>query len=827
MPPAEPPFTGIVGRTYRESESEASSRVMPPAGAPNIVVILLDDVGFAQLGCYGSDIETPRMDRLAAGGIRYSGFHTTAMCSPTRAALLSGRNHHSVGVGIIADWSTGYPAYQGRVTKRAALLSEMVREHGYNTFAVGKWHLMPMSHATAAGPFDYWPLQRGFDRYYGFLAGLTDQWHPELHDGNQAIDAPDRPGYHLSEDLVDQSIQYIRDQQSSSPGKPFFLYLAFGAGHSPHHAPPEYIAKYRGRYDKGWDTAREECFARQKALGIIPPETALAPRDPRVPAWDDLSADAKHACARFQEVFAAFIEHTDTQIGRLVDELERIDQLDNTLLILTSDNGASDEGGPFGQLNLRKESVGIPETIDDVLHGLDLLGSEHTYNHYPRGWASVGNTPLKWYKMDTYGGGVRDPLIVHWPARIKDPGGIRNQYHHVVDVVPTILDVIGIEPPTVYQGIEQIPVHGTSMLYSFDDPAAPTRKRTQYYELLGNRGIWHEGWKAVTRHEKGEDFERDRWELYHLDQDFSECRDLSDEHPEKLRELIERWWAEAGRYGALPLDDRTEERLALTLGQSYRERYVYQQGMARIDRLCSPNVANRSWSITAEVESPPNASDHVEGVVLAAGGRFGGYVLFVKAGRLIFEYNYANDTRHVITSNQPVPPGESTLRFELTKTGEHRGVGALFIDGKRVGSADFPKTFPMLPNTQGIHCGRDSGSPVSESYSCPFAFTGTIAQVVLELGDDQVRDLGAEAARRSPSSSRAMLASRVARRPSSTGHPRPRANRSAVQPEIGRVRDVVQAEGEVLDALRQTKARGCSQTGIVKHSSCTSSMILR
>jgi arylsulfatase len=740
MSPAEPQFRGVVGRTYRESTAAFPAEPSPPPGAPNVVIVLLDDVGFAQLGCYGSDIATPAMDRLAAGGVRYANFHTTAMCSPTRAALLTGRNHHSVGMGIISEWSTGLPAYQGRVTKRAGLLSEMLREHGYNSFAVGKWHLMPMSHATAAGPFDYWPLQRGFDRYYGFLAGLTDQWHPELHEGNQAVDTPERPGYHLSEDLVDRSIQYLRDQQSAAPGKPFFLYLAFGAGHSPHHAPPEYIERYRGRYDRGWDVAREEYFGRQKAMGLIPADTELAPRDPRVPAWSELSDDEREVCARFQEVFAGFLEHTDTQIGRLIDELERLGQLENTLFILTSDNGASDEGGPFGQLNLRKHSAGIPETIEDVKRGLDLLGSEYTYNHYPRGWANVGNTPLKWYKMDTYGGGVRDPLIVHWPAGVVERGAIRQQYHHVVDIVPTVLEAVGIEPPTSLSGIEQMVIHGVSMLYSLKDGAAPTRKQTQYYELLGDRGIWHQGWKAVTRHLKGEDFEQDRWELYHLDSDFSECRDLSAEQPEKLRELIERWWAEAGRYGALPLDDRDWERLAITLSRSHRERYVYQQGMARIDRLCSPNVANRSWSIEAEVDAPPG----VEGVIFAAGGRFGGYVLYVKDGRLTFEYNFANDTRYVITANRPVPEGRSVLRFELAKTGEHRGIGSLSMDGRRVGAVEIPRTFPSIPNTQGIHCGRDEGSPVSEAYRCPFAFTGRIAQVVLELGDDQVRDVEAE-----------------------------------------------------------------------------------
>ncbi len=735
-------FRGVIGRTYRDSTPDWPRPAKAPDGAPNVVFIVLDDAGFGHLGCYGSDIATPNLDRLAANGLRYTNFHTTAMCSPTRACLLTGRNHHAVGMGIIAEWQTGFPAYAGRLSKRAATLAEMLHEHGYNSFAVGKWHLMPMEDATAAGPFDFWPQQRGFDRWYGFHGALADSWHPELFDGNRPIDGPKGDGYHLTEDLVDRSIGYVRDQQSAAPGKPFFLYLGLGAVHWPHHVAPEYVERYRGRYDKGWDAVREEWFARQKALGIVPADTELAPRNPGVQAWDELSADERRLFSRQMEVFAGFLEHTDEQLGRLVSYLEEIGQLDDTLLVVVSDNGASNEGGPTGAANARKHLTYEPESLQDGLAAIDTLGSEHAFNHYPMGWAQAGNTPLKWYKKDTHAGGVRDPFIVHWPARIADKGGIRRQFHHVVDVVPTVLELLGIEAPKEYNGVPQMPIHGVSMAYSFSEAEAPTRKESQYFELLGDRAIWHRGWKAVARHEKGSDFDQDLWELYHLDEDVSECRDLAEREPEKLREMVERWWAEAGRYGALPLDDREYERIAESVGRRARRTYTYYPGMARIDRFSTPNIADRSHTITAEVEIPDGGA---EGVLLAAGTRFGGYALYVKEGRLVYDYRYDEKTRYTIVSDGPLPSGPCTLRYEFTRTGKNRGTGALVVNGRPVGTGELIKTWPIAGIQGGVVCGRDDGSPVGSGYACPFAFTGKIRRVVVELGEDGRDDKLAEA----------------------------------------------------------------------------------
>jgi len=725
-------FRGTIGRTYRESVPWWPAPVRPPRGAPHVVVIVLDDVGFADLGCYGSEIATPAMDRLAAHGLRYNNFHVTSMCSPTRACLLTGRNAHAVGVGIITEWATGFPGYRGRITRRAATLAEILRDHAYATFAVGKWHLAPLAEATAAGPFDDWPLGRGFDRWYGFHGALTDQWHPELFEDNHVVDAP--PGRHLSELLVDRAIAYIRDLRSAAPERPFFLYLAFGACHWPHQVPAPYVARYRGRYDVGWDAIRAERLARQLALGVVPPGTALAPRNPDVRAWADLSADERRACARLQEVYAGFLEHTDAQVGRLVGVLEAMGLLEDTLLVLLSDNGASPEGGPLGAVNARKHLTYEPDSVDDVLRALDRLGSEHAFNHYPTGWAQVSNTPLKWYKKDTHGGGVRAPLIVHWPARIRDRGAVRPQFHHVIDVVPTVLDVLGIEAPAVYRGVPQLPIHGVSMAYTFDDPAAPTRRHTQHFEMLGDRAIWHRGWKAVARHDKGTDFEQDRWELYHLEQDFSECHDLAAAEPARLRELVERWWAEAGAYAVLPLDDRDYERVAADVAARRRTRYVYYPGMARIDRLSAPDVSDRSYTIHAEIDVP---AEGAAGVLLACGTRFAGYVLYVQDGRPVYEYAYSDRVRHCIRGDAPLPVGRPvTVRFEFRRTGPRAGRGTLFVDDRPVGSVDIPRTWPLHGTAGGLFCGRDGGVPVSHAYTPPFAFTGRIDRVVVELADD-------------------------------------------------------------------------------------------
>lgn len=729
------PWPGKIGRTYRESSPWLEPPVRPSTTAPNVVVIVLDDVGFAQLGCYGSTIETPNIDALAAGGRRYTGFHTTSMCSPTRASLLTGRNHHAVGMGMIADMCTGFPGYQGQVGKDSATLAEMLRPAGYGTFATGKWHLTRARDMTAAGPFEQWPLGRGFERYYGFLYSLVDQWHPELVADNHFIPAPSRPGYHLSEDLVDQTIGMIRDQQAGRPDQPFFAYLAFGACHSPHQAPRPFIDKYRGRFDEGWDVMRERWHARQIALGVIPPDAVLTEMNPGVRPWEDMTDDERRLCARHQEVFAGFLDHTDAQIGRLTDWLRSRDLLDNTLLVVLSDNGATAEGGPFGDINLRRYIQVLEESFEEKLAKIDDLGSDRLWNNYPAGWGHAGNTPLKWFKMHTHGGGVRDPLIIHWPAQIPDGGQISHQFCHCSDIVPTILEACGVTAPEAHLGVPQLPITGTSLTYTFAEPDAATRKSVQYFELMGNRGVWAEGWKAVTHHVEGADFDEDVWELYHLDTDFSEARDLAAEYPEKLRELIALWWREAEANHVLPLDDRNRERIGLTYWGPPRRRWRFEQGMNRVSGYAAPSVANRSYRIIADID----LSEEAEGVILSVGGQAGGYVLFIQSGRLVHEY-VGPDRRWILESVSALPPGRRRVTFEFRKTGRCAGVARLLCDDAVLATGAIQGMWPAGPTAGGVCCGYNEASPVSDRYVRPYAFTGVIHDVVVESAEDYIDD---------------------------------------------------------------------------------------
>ncbi len=735
MSMTEPHFGGRIGTTWTDSVPWWPPDPSAPDGAPNIVMIVLDDVGFSQLGCFGSDIDTPHMDRLAAEGLRYNNFHTTTLCSPTRACLLTGRNHHTVGMASIAEHANGYPNSRGFVTKKAAMLQEMLAPHGYNAFATGKWHLVTADHQTMAGPFDHWPLGRGFDRYYGFLGGDNNQWHPDLVSDNHRVDPPRTPeeGYHLSADIVDHAIAFIRDQQSAAQGKRFFSYVAFGAGHAPHHVAPEYIERYAGRYAKGWDATREEWFARQRELGIAPSSARLAPRDKAVPAWEDLSADARRLYARMMEVYAGFLTHTDEQIGRLIAFLGELEVLDDTMVVLLSDNGASAEGGDHGLLSEWMFFNGIEATMEANLARIDEIGGPTSFNHYPIGWAQVGNTPFQWYKRWVHAGGVRDPLIVRWPARIADPGAIRRQYHHVTDVVPTILEALGIEAPEVVNGEPQLPIEGTSFQYTFSEPDAPTRRGPQYYEMFGNRAIWVDGWKAVACHQRDvhvvrpAPFDEDRWELYHIDEDFSELNDLASTHPEKVEELIDRWWVEAGRHNVLPLDDRGVGRSLRRPGPS---RFVYHQGMSGIHPQAAGPTRNRSHTIIAEILRE-DAGD--EGVLLAVGGRFAGWTLYVKDNRLVYEYNYVELERTVVTSEIELPLGACTVAMHFELTGRLTGDATLTVDGVEVGRAHVPRTCPVTTGLEPMDCGQDTQTPVSPAYESPFAFTGTIKRVVLEV----------------------------------------------------------------------------------------------
>lgn len=737
-------FGGRIGTTAADSEPWWPARATPPEGAPNVVLMVLDDTGFAHLGCFGSDIGTPNIDALAARGLRFNNFHTTALCSPTRACLLTGRNHHSVGMRFLSNTDTGFSNCRGTITPKAATLAEVLRASGYSTFALGKWHLANMEDCSPAGPFDHWPLARGFERFYGFLGGATDQYSPELVVDNHPIDPPSRPGYHLSEDLVDQAIGMISAQRSTAAGRPFFLYLAFGATHSPHQAPPAYLAKYRGRYDRGWDAIRPEWFARQKALGIVPADAQLAPRNPDVAAWDELTEEQRRLYARMQEAFAGFLDHTDAQIGRLLDFLATIGERENTLVVLLSDNGASQEGGRDGMLNELAFFNRLTQPVSEMVARIDEIGGPTLYNNYPRGWAQVGNTPLRFYKQNTHEGGIRDPLIVSWPRRIAG-GGVRTQYHHVIDIYPTLLECIGLRAPEVHRGVPQLPVEGTSFAYAFEAADAPGRRRTQYYEMLGHRAIWRDGWKAVTRHKQGEPFENDRWMLYDTARDFAECEDLAEQHPEKLRELVQAWWAEAGRFNVLPLDDRSIElfvqRRPTAGGPRLRHRYL--PGTPHVERFAMPDVRNRSFRIAASVV---RATTREEGVIVACGARTGGYALFVRANRLVFVYNRIGELQRVQSARE-LPAGECVLAVQFRKTGEHEGVATLFVNDEACGEAPV-RLLPWRQSVYGMDVGADQGSTVCAEYDAPFRFAGRLHHLDYALGTDRedvARALGIEA----------------------------------------------------------------------------------
>ncbi len=719
----------VVGISYRDSTPCPEEAVQPPKGAPNVVFIVLDDVGFGQIGCFGGPIETPNIDRLAAGGLRYNNFHTTAMCSPTRACLLTGRNHHSVGIGAVMELPAGYPGYSMDLSKNAATLPEILVANGFSTFAVGKWHLS--DHLNTAGPFDNWPTGRGFEKYYGFIGSENNQWYPDLVSGTTRIELPKSPeeGYHISEDLVDQAMGFINSQQAAAPDHPYFLYLAFGACHAPHHAPQEYIDMYGGKFDQGWDEVRNETLERQKAAGIVPADTELAPRNPDIPAWDDLTEDQQRVFAREQEVYAGFLTHTDAQIGRFLDHLEDTGQLNDTLIILISDNGASREGGFNGTSNNYLYFNRIYENLTSILAHIDELGGTTTWNHYAEGWAMAGNTPFKRYKQNTHEGGIHDPMIVHYPALIEDGGGIREQYTHAVDVVPTVLDILGLSAPEMYNGHPQKPIQGVSFAPSLADPNAVTDKYIQYYEMVGNRALWYKGWKATAYHppDSGGDFSNDTWELYNTDQDFSEVRDLASLYPLKLQEMIDLWFSEAGKYDVLPLDDRQKVRFQPIPITGI---FTYYPGSAKIVEPELPDTLNHSYTITGYVDVPEAGA---EGVLFSIGGRFGGLSLFVMDGHLLYDYNFVGERHYIVRSTSEVPAGSSVLTMAFDLTGSHRGVSTLFIDGQAVGSAEVVTQPSRYSFEEGLEIGKDPQTPVSESYESPFAFNGTLEKVVLEV----------------------------------------------------------------------------------------------
>ncbi|XVQ10359.1 sulfatase-like hydrolase/transferase [Spirillospora sp. CA-255316] len=715
----------------------------PPAGAPNIVAVVLDDTGFAQLGCFGSDIATPGIDRLAAGGLRYNRFHVTALCSPTRASFLTGRNHHAVGMGFLADIPLDHHGYTARLPRSAAALPRILRDNGYSTLAVGKWHLTPRFERSAAGPFTHWPLGVGFERYYGFLQGDANHYAPNLVQDNHYVDPPATPeeGYHLTEDLTDRAIRYLDDQRYAAPGKPFFLYFALGAMHSPHHVTPEWVEPYRGRFDQGWDAWREEVFQRQVASGLVPPGTTLTPRPDWVPAWDGLSADQRRMYARQQEVFAGFLTHTDAQIGRLLDHLEETGQLGDTIVVLFSDNGASAEGGVEGSVNEHRFSVGVRESLADNLAHYDDWGGPRTYNHYAWGWAWAGNTPFRLWKRYTWLGGTRTPLIVHWPAGIRGRGQVREPIVHVNDLFPTLLDAAGIQAPDAVDGIVQQEVDGASFRASFDDPSAPAARDTQYFEMLGSRSLVHGHWKATTDHvSKGvldeeelltgsRRFEDDHWALFDLSADFSEAADVAAEHPEVVAGLRELWDREAERNHVLPLFDNLVDRFGSFIGPAWPagDDRTYRPGASPVCDESLPLLPG-GFRFTAEVE----AAGAPDGVLLALGDWNGGFALYVAGGRLTFTFSRAGEPLEVI-ADRPVPAGRQSLGVACT-TGPDGSAFHLLHGDTAVGSLAFDGRLPasVQHGGAGLRLGFDTGLPVSARYRPPSPWNGTLISVRLQ-----------------------------------------------------------------------------------------------
>jgi arylsulfatase A-like enzyme len=735
----------LVGPSIERSVAGDYSLPRPSPGAPNVVLIVLDDLGFGQLGCFGSDIATPHIDRLAGNGLRYNHFHVTSLCSPTRACLMTGRNHHAVGMGFLTDLPMAFPGYTGRIPKSAAPLPHVLRDTGYNTLAVGKWHLVPGGERSLAGPFDRWPLGFGFERYYGFLQGDTNHWSPHLVRDNDYVEPPRTAaeGYHLTEDLADNAIRYVHQQQQAAPDRPFLLYFALAAVHAPHHVAPEWIEPYRGAFDRGWEHWRDEVFARQLDSGIVPPGTTLSARPSWVAEWDTLSPDARRMLARQHEVFAGFLTHTDAQIGRVMSALEQLGILDDTIVMVVSDNGASGEGGALGTFNEHRFTEHVPETVDENLAWTDDLGGVRSYPHYSWGWAWAGNTPLRLWKRYTWLGGTRTPLVVHWPAGTRAPGGIRSQFVHAIDLMPTILDACGVDPPAVVDGVTQQPVDGATIRATFDDPDAPEPRSVQYFEMLGSRSIVADGWKATTDHvsrgvadeetllEGSRDFAEDTWALFRLRDDFSESHDVAADHPEILAELQGWWAAEAGRNQVFPLTDELIGRISavITPPNAPASRMVYRPDGGPVP---DESVARffGGFRITADVDVPEGAA---AGVLCAIGDWTGGCALFVQDGRLVFALSRAGDAT-TVTGDTDVSVGRRRLACEYVPGAQP--TLTLLEDDRVLTRATLPFPVPMVWQHGGtmMSLGRDRGLPVSDDYEVPFPWTGTLHEVVIETG---------------------------------------------------------------------------------------------
>lgn len=766
LPIPDAAFAGVAKRTLEGSKPDYPRPVTAPAGAPNVLLVLIDDAGFGNPSTFGGPCRTPTMQRLADEGLRYNGFHVCALCSPTRAALITGRNHHAVGFGSVAEFAGGWPGYNATIPRSCATIGQILQANGYSTAAFGKWHLTPDNCQGAAGPFDRWPNGLGFDYFFGFLGGASGQYDTIVTENNTILGVPRQKDYYFPDDMTEHTIRWIHDQKAQSPDKPFFIYYSTGASHAPHHVSPEWTEKYRGKFDEGWDKLREETFARQKQLGVIPPETKLTSRDPAFPAWDSLKPDEKKLYSRQMEVYAGYQENADYQVGRVVKAVEDMGQADNTIIFyIWGDNGASMEGTETGAFNEMTTLNGVPLTAEQQLMlinrygGIDAWGGPHFQPHYAAAWAWAGNTPFQWGKqVASHLGGTRDPMVIRWPGHIKDRGGLRSQFAHVIDVAPTILDAAGIAEPQQVNGIKQTPMHGVSFAQTFNNRDAKSRHTQQYFEIFGNRGMYKDGWMACARLDRipwqldpktmkrfapgsGWDPDKDKWELYNLNEDFSEANDLAAQHPEKLAELKALFFEEADKYQATPLLGGMATMFGFPPPAEHRAAFTYYPGTENISSGMVPPIYSRPFSISADLDAPAGA----EGVIVAEGDVMGGFALYVQDGKLHYTYSFLGVQVTTLTSNDNLLAGKVDVRYEFKPdqpgkpgTGGH---GQLLINGKVVAGNHLAHTVPFrFSSYSGMDIGKDNGDPVSPSYAAksPFAFTGKIGKVTFEVNHEGV-----------------------------------------------------------------------------------------
>ncbi|GMW07026.1 MAG: arylsulfatase [Nevskiales bacterium] len=750
LPIAEPPRPAVTEIDARKVKMPPRFEVKAPKGAPNVVIVLIDDMGFGVPGSFGGPVAMPTLDKLAAGGLRYNNFHTTALCSPTRAALKSGRNHHQLNMGFITEMATGMPGNTGQIPSSTAPLAEMLRLNGYSTAAFGKWHETASWEISVSGPFDRWPLRQGFDKFYGFFGGETNQWAPLIYDGVTLVELPDDPNYHFMTDMTEKARAWIKHQKAMTPDKPAFVYFAPGATHAPHHVPKAWIDKWKGKFDMGWDKLREETLARQIALGVVPPGTKLAPKPPEIKDWDKLSADEKRLFTRQAEVFAAFAEYTDHEIGRMLKAFDEVGEADNTLVFyIAGDNGTSGEGGQNGMFNEMTYFNGVQETVADMLKKIDQWGGPETYPHMAAGWAVALDAPFAWMKqVPSDFGGTRNGMVVHWPKGIQAKNQLRSQFGHVIDVAPTVLQAIGLPEPKVVNGVKQVPMAGTSLLYSFDDAKAKERHTTQYFEIAGNRAIYHDGWYARTIHKAPWEAKPRRplqdnsaWQLYDTRSDFSLANDLAKQQPKKLAELQALFLKEAAKYGVLPMDDRVFERLdGAAVGRpdlmGGRKSITLSEGMTGMMEAAFPNVKNRSKTLTAEIEVPAGGGN---GTLIAQGGRFGGWSLYVKDGVPAYDYNFLGLQRTSITSSKKLSPGKAEVRLQFDYDGggpAKGGLATLFVNGEKVAEGRIPATQPgIFSADETADVGIDLGTPVVEAIGAEAKsrFSGRIPRLTVQV----------------------------------------------------------------------------------------------